>query len=100
MPLLSHWLSGASSFSDGFDDPPEGGVVFPVIIGIVSVVLLIRQAYGLGAFVGCLSAFIHFHYFWGLTKNYLFVSFLGKNGAALAMILCIAYGVYYFVVCM
>jgi hypothetical protein len=105
MPLSRHWLGSASSFSDGLDGPPEGGrpaqwiggVVFPILIAIVCIVSLLRQSYGFGVFVGFLSSFVHFHYFWGLTENYTGVSVLGKNGAALGMILCFAYGIYYFV---
>ena len=77
MPLLRHWLGGASSISDGLDGPPEGdaltqwilGVVFPAIIGIGGVIFLIRQTYGFGTFVALLAASLHFHYFWGFTEE-------------------------------
>ena len=105
MPLLRHWLGGASSLRDGLGGPPEGdyltqwiqGVVFPAIIGIASIVLLVRQNYGFGTFVASLGTFLHFHYFWGLTEKYGVVSFVGKNIAALGMILCFAYGMYVFI---
>ena len=105
MPLSRHWLGSASSFSDSLDGPPEGGtpaqwiggVVFPVILAIVCLLFLFRQTYGFGTFIGFLSPFLHFHYFWGLTEDYTGVSVLGKNGAALGMILCFAYGMYYFI---
>ena len=67
-----------------------GGVVFPLIIGVASFVLVVRQSYGLGGFVGLVAAFLHFHYFWGLTEKYGAVSLLGKNIAALGVILCFA----------
>ena len=105
MPLLRHWLGVGGSVGDGLNGPPEGdtlsqwilGAVFPAIIGIVSVFLLIRQTYGFGAFVGFFGAFLHFHYFWGLTENHTGISVLGKNCAALGMILCFAYGMYTFI---
>jgi hypothetical protein len=105
MPLLRHWLGGASSIGDGLDGPPEGdafaqwilGVIFPVIIGIGGVVFLVRQTYGFGTFVAIFAAFLHFHYFWGLTEEHVYVSVLGKNIAALGMILCLAYGMYVFI---
>ena len=105
MPLLRHWLGGGSSISDGLDGPPEGdsftqwilGLVFPAIIGIVCILFLIRQKYGFGTFIGLVGAFLHFHYFWGLTENYVRVSVLGKNIAALGLILCFAYGIYVFI---
>lgn len=105
MPLFRHWLGSASFFSDGLDRHPKGdrlaqwilGVVFPVIIGIVGVVILLRQSIGFGAFIGFLSAFLHFHYFWGLTENSTGVSVVGKNAAALGMTLCFGYGMYFFI---
>jgi hypothetical protein len=105
MPLLRHWLGGASSIGDGLDGPPEGdafaqwilGVIFPALIGIGGVVFLVRQTYGFGTFVAFFAAFLHFHYFWGLTEEHVYVSVLGKNIAALGMILCFAYGMYVFI---
>ena len=105
MPLPHNWLGRASSISDCLDGPPEGdrltqwigGVVFPAIIGVFSIGSLVRGNYGFGAFVCLVAAFVHFHFFWGLNDKYAFVSVLGKNIAALGMLLCIAYGAYVFI---
>jgi hypothetical protein len=107
MPLPHNWMGRASSISDCLDGPPEGdrltqwigGVVFPAIVGVFSVGSLVRQNYGFGVFVCLLAAFLHFHFFWGLTERYGFVSFIGKNLTALGMILCCVYGLYVAICC-
>ncbi len=105
MPLPHNWLGRASSISDCLDGPPQGdrltqwigGVVFPAVIGVFSVDSLARQSYGFGVSVCLLAAFLHFHFFWGLTEKHVFVSVLGKNIVALGMILWVAYGIYVFI---
>lgn len=102
MRLPHYWLGRASSISDSLDGAPQGdrltqwigGVVFPAIIGLFSIGSLVERNYGTGAFVCFLAAFLRFHFFSGLTEKHVLVSDLGKNIAALGMILCIAYGVY------
>ncbi len=104
MPLTRHWLGGAASFGDRFDGPPQGdkltqwigGVFFAAFFAMGGIDLLARQAYGWGMFFEFLAAFLHFHYYWGLTENYLAVSFVGKNAMALGMISCFFHGLYVF----
>jgi hypothetical protein len=97
-------VGAAPVIADQLEGPPQGsgwtkwigGVFFALLPGIGGIVAITRGRIAVGAFFISLGLFVHFHYFWGLHPKLCALSGLGKNVAALGMIVPILYGFYYF----
>jgi hypothetical protein len=99
MLTLHDRFRGAAAFSDALDGPPSGdrrtqwilGVFFSLVASIASIATAFTYHWWPGTFGFFFACFLHFHYFWGLTEKWVGVSDIGKNVAALGMILLIGY---------
>lgn len=102
-------LRGAAWFAEKWgadlDRPPEGGRWTKWLCGVVAPVSLIawgayalvrRQPPVVGVFWASLGLFVHFHYFWGLSRRLQPYSELAKTLAAIPLIGAICYGVIHF----
>jgi hypothetical protein len=95
-------LRGAPFLAAQLDGPPEGGrwaqwiggVVLALAAAIAGIVAIAIFHIATGVFLIFLGWMLHFHYFWGLHPKLCAFSGLGKNVAALGMILPILYGFY------
>ena len=90
--------------SDSLDGPPNGdwltqfvgGILAPIAVAAASLWLLFCSHTKLAGFAFFLGCFMHFHYFWGLSKYWIGISVIGKNAAAGGMITCIGFGCWRF----
>jgi hypothetical protein len=106
--MFSSTLRGAATIAgtlgDRLDEPPDGSrwtkwligvalAALPFALGVFA--LIGGRRMGMAVFWLSLGMFVHFHYFWGLSKRLGPYSQLAKSVAAIPLMCTIVYGVFY-----